>query len=125
MLIFSDALFNCYSTAVYLRSFDEPSSKTNLIFAKTQLVPANKEKSKCKKLTIPRLELMATLIGVRTANFVTRELNVGIDEQILWTDSQCVLHWLKTKKPLPTYICGKSDQGNIVSEGHIILLHHF
>ena len=104
MLIFSDASINCYSTAVYLRSFDEPSSKTNLIFAKTRLVPANKGKSKCKKLTIPRLELKATLIGVCAANFVTRKLNVSIDERILWTDSQCVLHWLKTKKPLTIFV---------------------
>ena len=75
MLIFSDALINCYSAAVYLRSFDRPSGKTNLFFAKTRLVPANKGKSKCKKLTIPRLELMATLIGVCAANFVTRVEN--------------------------------------------------
>ena len=47
---------------------------------------------------------MATLIGVRAANFVTKELYLNIDEQILWTDSQCALHWLKTKKPLPVFV---------------------
>ena len=53
LLIFSDASTNCYATAMYLRSIDEPFSKTNLIFAKTRLVPVNKRKGKCKKLTIP------------------------------------------------------------------------
>jgi len=47
---------------------------------------------------------MATLIGVREANFATKELNLNIEERILWTDSQCVLHWLKTRKPLPTFV---------------------
>jgi len=44
LLIFSDASTNCYAAAVYLMSIDEPFSRTNLIFAKTQLVPVNKGK---------------------------------------------------------------------------------
>ena len=53
-------------------------------------------------MTISHLELLAVLIGVRAANFVARELRLNIREKILWTDSQCVLHWLRTKKPLST-----------------------
>ena len=49
LLIFSDASTNCYATAVYLRSIDGPLSKTNLIFAKPQIVPVNKGKGKCTK----------------------------------------------------------------------------
>ena len=41
---------------------------------------------------MPRLELLAMLIGVRAANFVSKELRLTIPEGILWTDSQCVLH---------------------------------
>ena len=29
---------------------------------------------------------------------------MDISKQILWTNSQCVLHWLKTKKPLAVFI---------------------
>jgi len=47
---------------------------------------------------------MATLIGVHAENFVTKELNLNIEERILWTDSHCALHWLKTRKPLPTFV---------------------
>ena len=101
LLIFSDASVHYYATAVYLRSVEENSVKVNLVFAKTRLVPVAKGRKKCKK---SRLELMGVLIGVRAANFVAAELKLPLMERILWTDSQCVLHWLKTKKPLPVFI---------------------
>ena len=104
LLIFSDASVKCYAAAVYLQCITGNSSKTNLVFAKTRLVPVNKRKNKCKKWTIPRLELLAVLIRVRAANFVAAKLKVPIIERILWTDSQCVLHWLKTRKPLPIFV---------------------
>ena len=47
---------------------------------------------------------MGVLIGVRAANFVAVELKLSITERILWTDSQCVLHWIKTRKPLPVFV---------------------
>ena len=31
-------------------------------------------------------------------------LGVNVSKQILWTNSQCVLHWLRTKKPLAVFI---------------------
>ena len=58
LLIFSDVSVHCYATAVYLRSVEEHSIKVNLVFAKTRLVPVAKGRKKCKKLTVPRLELM-------------------------------------------------------------------
>ena len=50
---------------------------------------------------------MKVLISVRAANFVAAELKVTITERILWTDSQCVLHWLKTRKPLTVLSMGR------------------
>ena len=44
------------------------------------------------------------LIGVRAANFVTRELRIEVSERIVWRNSQCVLHWLKSKKPLSVFV---------------------
>ena len=43
-------------------------------------------------------------IGVRAANFVASELKIALLKRILWTDSTCVLHWLKTRKPLPVFV---------------------
>ena len=53
---------------------------------------------------IPRLELLVVLIGIRAANFVMKQLRLKITDRILWTDSQCVLYWLKTKKLLLVFV---------------------
>ena len=55
-------------------------------------------------MTIPRLELLAVTIGVRAAKFVAKELKFSFINRILWTDSICVLHWLKTNKQLPLFV---------------------
>ena len=65
--------------------------QVNLLFAKCRLPPK-------KGTTLPRLERLGTLIGVRCLNFVQKELRLPIHTRILWTDSQCVLHWLVSKK---------------------------
>ena len=57
-----------------------------------------------KRTTLLRLELRGTLIGVRCLNFVQKELRLPIHKRILWTDSQCVLHWLVSKKLLDTFV---------------------
>ena len=93
-----------YATAMYLQFVEGNFIKVNLVFAKTQLVPVAKGRKKCKKFTVSRFELMGVLIGVCAANFVAIELKLPIMEQILWTNSQFVLHWLKTRKPLPVFV---------------------
>ena len=54
-----------------------------------------------KALTLPRLELMATVLGARLARHIMDSIH--IEEVFLWTDSQIVLHWLpfiKTAKDI-------------------------
>ena len=103
LLVFCDASIKAYAASVYLRIKDEAGVKTHLMFSKMRLVPMNKGERR-KELTIPRLELLAVLIGIRAVNFVTKELRLKITDRILWTDSQCVLYWLKTKKPLSVFV---------------------
>ena len=97
LLVFCDASMKAYAASVYLRIKEKTEIKTHLIFSRMRLVPVNKGKGR-KELTIPWLELLAVLIGIRAANFVTKQLRLKITDRILWTDSQCVLYWLKTKK---------------------------
>lgn len=53
-------------------------------------------------MSIYRLELLGLLIGVRALNFVSRKLKKSSSEfglsskSHLWTDSNTVLHWLKS-----------------------------
>ena len=55
-------------------------------------------------MTIPRLELMAVLIGVRSLNVVESELKLPVEKKFLWTDSKCVLNWISTKKDLSVFV---------------------
>ena len=83
---------------------------------KDEISTSKKEKN--KELTIPRLELLAVLIGIRAIKFVTKILRLKIARKILWTDSQCMLHWLKTKKPLSIFIENRIEE--IKSERDVI-----
>ena len=43
-------------------------------------------------------------MGVRASNFVSRELKLPVEKRYLWTDSECVLHWIRTTKLLPVFV---------------------
>ena len=46
-------------------------------------------------VSIPRLELLAALIGTRAIQFVANQLKqLKLTEKHLWIDSQCVLNWI-------------------------------
>ena len=55
-------------------------------------------------MTIPRLELMGVLIGVRCLDFVKSQLTCSLETIIVMTDSQCVLNWLKSDKDQQTFV---------------------
>ena len=56
-----------------------------------------------KQITLPRLKLMAAVIASRFTRFVTDSLRLDVPTH-LWTDSQIVLFWLQSTKPLPQFI---------------------
>ena len=66
-------------------------------FSKTRLAPL-------KNSTITRLELMAVVIGVRCLSFVKSQIKVPIAATYLWTDSQCVLKWIVSKKDVSVFV---------------------
>ncbi len=47
---------------------------------------------------------MGVLIGCRALKFVEKELRVPISRRTIWTDSECVLHWLKSTKKLKVFV---------------------
>jgi len=42
--------------------------------------------------------------------FVAKELKVCISKKMIFTDSQCVLHWLKSTKPLPSFVQNRVNE---------------
>ena len=85
---FTDASEKAYAAAVYARyEFEDGSIGTRLITAKTRLAPL-------KAISIPRLELMGAVIGVRLTKQVCEALGVQRSKAIYWVDSCNVGYWI-------------------------------
>ncbi|VDI44462.1 Hypothetical predicted protein [Mytilus galloprovincialis] len=100
LLCFCDASTKAYACAIYLRHETDESCRVDLIYSKTRLAPI-------KKVSIPRLELLAVIIGIRCLAFIESNLKITVEKKTLWTDSQCVIHWIASEKT-NVNICRKS-----------------
>lgn len=58
-----DASVKAYAAVLYLHQQTDMESQTSLVFAKTRLAPI-------MGISVPKLELMAVLIGVRCTRYV-------------------------------------------------------
>ena len=86
---FSDASEKAYAAAVYSRhKFEDGSVTTRLIASKTRLAPL-------KTVSIPRLELMGALSGVRLADQVCSALEIPSSNVTYWVDSLNVGYWIR------------------------------
>ena len=92
--VFCDASRTAYCTAVYMVQGGESA----LVMSKSRLAPLSPH------LTIPRLELMAAVIGARLMDFIKNALHLGSATVTYWSDSTDVLHWLNRKKPLKMFV---------------------
>ena len=98
LVCFCDASTKAYAAVIYLlQTNSEGKNRADLIFSKSRLAPV-------KDMTIPRLELMGVLIGVRCLDFVESQLTCSLETIIVMTDSQCVLNWLKSDKDQQTFV---------------------
>ena len=96
LVFFCDASTKSYAAIVYLRIVSSKSFRVN-VYSKGRLAPLdskNRYKHGRKHVTLPRLELLVVMIGVRVINFVTSELKLLITKRVLFTDSECVLRTL-------------------------------
>ena len=90
---FADASQKVYGAVVFLVLHNEVSFVT----AKCRVAPL-------KELTLPHLELMAALIATRLTCFVLNSLPLHDAPIFMWSDSQIVLHWIKSQKQLPAFV---------------------
>jgi hypothetical protein len=102
--VFVDAAKDVYACAVYLRNLLPEGIRTHLVFAKSRLRPRN------TPMSIPNMELMAMVIGVRALTLVRRELRLPGDSetpQFLWGDNKCVLAWINSREHLPRFVANR------------------
>ena len=87
---FGDAFPNAFGSSVYVRVQDVTGQfKTTLLMAKSRVAPE-------KKITLPRLELLAAVVNSRLLRFIVDSLNnLKINRVLCWTDSSITLHWIQ------------------------------
>ena len=85
---FVDASENAYGAVTYARySYQDGSISTNIVAAKTRVAPI-------KALSIPRLELMGAVIGVRLSKRISSVMDLKMNQLVFWSNSLNVLWWV-------------------------------
>uniref|UniRef100_A0A0M3IF98 Integrase catalytic domain-containing protein n=1 Tax=Ascaris lumbricoides TaxID=6252 RepID=A0A0M3IF98_ASCLU len=102
---FVDASQHAFAAAIYLRSEGTRKIESHLVFSKTRLSPL-------RDISIPRLELMACVIGVRALTYVEKQLKVAIEKKVLWSDSKCALAWISSSRALPIFVANRVQELN-------------
>ncbi|XP_065902524.1 uncharacterized protein [Dysidea avara] len=97
--VFCDASKKAYGAVIYICEGDQ----TSFVMAKTRVVPM-------KSHTLPRLELMAAVVGSRLCKFVLKSLHHLSFDVTMWSDSQITLHWLFSKKKLQQFVSNRVNE---------------
>ncbi|XP_035227086.1 uncharacterized protein LOC118199356 [Stegodyphus dumicola] len=95
--VFCDASQNAYATVIFLRCEDNNRISVQLLGTKSRLAPK-------KTLTIPRLELLACVLGARLANYIREALDVPTIPVYYWTDSSTVIAWIRRNDQWGTFV---------------------
>ena len=88
---FVDASESAYGTVVYARcQYEDGSVSTNFVAAKTRVSPNI-------ATSIPRIELMGAIVGVRLTTGISEILGVKMTNSTFWSDSVNVLWWVRAR----------------------------
>ena len=98
---FADASQQAYGAVVFFTQ----NNHVSFVIAKARVAPL-------KSITIPRLELMAALVATRLTHFVLKAIPFDDSPIYIWSDSQIVLHWIKSHKPLPVFVRHRTTEMN-------------
>ena len=104
--VFADTSTKAYGAVAFLCRKQE----TSFVMAKSRVAPL-------KALTLPKLELMATVVATRLSNFIIHSLTLQQPSIYLWTDSQIVLHWIQSTKSLPQFVTHRISEIKLTSPG--------
>ena len=96
---FGDASEKAFGAVSYLKTkYESGEVMVRQAMAKGRI-------TKMKRETIPRLELQAAVLALGLSEKVGEALKIKPKKRYLWTDSKCVLSWIKTpSKTLKAYI---------------------
>jgi hypothetical protein len=99
--VFCDASERAYGAAVYIRSCMVEHDVVRLACSKNRLAPV-------KRVTLPRLELLAALVGARLLHYFCQATSLDIAAATLWTDSTVALGWIRQDpNRWKTFVCNR------------------
>ncbi|KRZ24700.1 hypothetical protein T4C_1824 [Trichinella pseudospiralis] len=113
---FGDASKAAYSAVVYLKAVKSPENvSVSFVTAKSKVAPL-------KKLSIPRLELMAALLCARLVCYVRKELPLNVEACHCWSDSLVALGCIRGEacrwKPFMANRVRKIQPGELRMQHH-------
>ncbi|KXJ71211.1 hypothetical protein RP20_CCG021176 [Aedes albopictus] len=85
--IFADASEYAYGCVAYLRTVVNGDVRCCLMMSRSKVAPL-------KRQSIPRLELMAAVMGARMLHTILSTHSIKFQRYVLWTDSQTVRSWI-------------------------------
>lgn len=100
--VFCDASCLAYAGVAFIRIEDVTGVHIQLLMAKSRVAPL--EKKKPKKVTIPRLELLACVIGARLSFLVRESLDFQEVPIHFWSDSTTCLAWINRDEDWGTFV---------------------
>ena len=91
LIVFADASEKAYGCCVYLKTTTDKCSTVSLVMSKVKIAPL-------KRITLPRLELLAALLGARLVRFISSALELDLESCSFscWTDSEITLKWIQS-----------------------------
>jgi hypothetical protein len=99
--VFYDASEQAYRAVLYVRSSTPGGVIVRLACSKNRLAPV-------KKITLPHLQLLTTLVGARLLDYFCQETGLDIRSATLWTDATVALSWIRSNPSRwKTFVCNR------------------
>ncbi|UYV80141.1 hypothetical protein LAZ67_18001817 [Cordylochernes scorpioides] len=98
--VFCDASAIAYATVIFMR-------KENASVIVVRFVEARNRLATIKRITIPRLELLACLIGARLLVHVLENLEESPEKIQCWTDSSPALYWIQQQENWAQFVSNR------------------
>lgn len=88
--VFVDASEHAYGSVAYLQcTYANGKKSKSFVTSKSRVAPL-------KAISIPRLELMAAVLGAKLAESITKALDIEMSRVVFWSDSMNVIHWVRS-----------------------------
>jgi len=87
--VFCDASERAYGAVLYFQSPTREGVVVRQACSENRLYPV-------KKITIPRLDFLASIVEARLLQYVCRETGLDISDAMLWTDATVALSWIRS-----------------------------